>query len=315
MSKFCTTCGTPLDDSATFCTNCGTPQGQSPVNNNAAVPQPGTAPVNQAAAGGTPATQAAAAMKEKIANIDMSGFKTALSKENLKNPLKNKYTIITLSVIGVLVIALIIILLVVLLGGGYKKPVEKLCTALEKGEGKYYIEAMTKAQQNYYEDYYDIEDSSKYDSLEEYYDEKIGKKTEKLEDEYGEDLSITFSVEDKKELTESRLKSIKKTFKNTYEKTVDVSEGYTLLLGVTWKGSDDEEEGAAYVTVVKVDGDWVVYGSDYNDLVPSSLGGSADAGADASKIAESAKKIKDKVSDLDDLDDLDEDDIKDMLGL
>ncbi|MBR6101304.1 MAG: zinc ribbon domain-containing protein [Ruminococcus sp.] len=314
MSKFCTTCGTPLDDNATFCTNCGTPQGSSAPN---AAPQQGAMNMG-APAGGTPATQAAAAMKDKLANIDMSGFKTALSKENLKNPLKNKYTIITLSVIGVLVITLIVILLVILLGGGYKKPVDKLCKALETGEGKYYVEAMTKAQAEYYEEAYDIEDSKKYDSLEEYYDEKISKKTEKLEDEYGDKISVSFSVEDKEELTESRLKSIKKTFKDTYDTKVDVTDGYSLLLSMTWKGSDDEEDGAAYVDVVKVDGDWVVYGCDYNDLVPSKLGGGADAGADAAKIAEASRKAKDKlgdIDDLDDLDDLDEDDIKDLLGL
>ncbi|MBR6046044.1 MAG: zinc ribbon domain-containing protein [Ruminococcus sp.] len=314
MSKFCTTCGTPLDDNATFCTNCGTPQGQRA----AAVPTPGApAPTAGAAPaqGGTPATAAASAMKDKLANVDFSGFKGALSKDRIKKG--DKYSIILLSCIGVVAIALIIILLVILLGGGYKKPVSKLASAIESGKGSEVVDLLTKGEQEYYEDQY-VKDSSKYDSLDEYFDAKIEKYIEKLEEEYGDDVSISVRIADEAEVSESALKTYKKRYKERYDEKVDVTAGYDLLVGIDWKGKDDKDEGMTTVTVLKVDGDWRLYNLEIGCLIPSKLGGSATAGVDADEVADASKKAKDKLSDIDDIDDLDDidiDDLQDMLGL
>ncbi|MBR1393394.1 MAG: zinc ribbon domain-containing protein [Ruminococcus sp.] len=312
MSKFCTTCGAALDDNATFCTNCGTPQ-----QAQQAAPSQGAAPAQANAAGGTPATAAASAVKDKLASVDMSGFKTALSKENIAslktNP--NKYTIITLCAIGVVCLALIIILLVVLLGGGYKKPVKNMIKALETGDGEYMVKVLAECEADAKEERY--VDDGDYDSLEEYYEETLEKKLEKLEDEYGDDISISFSVYEKDELTEKQLKSYKSYYKSDFDKKVDVSAGYNLLLEMEWEGDDDEEAGLAAVTVLKVDGDWVIYSPSLNDIIPTTVGGSAFAGDedeidDMKDQYKKMKKAADKLKDLDDIDDLD--DLGDVLG-
>ena len=83
MSKFCTTCGASLDDSATFCTTCGTPQ---PSAAPAAAAQP-------AAAGATPASNAAAGVKNAFGAVK-ENFKPkeiiqSMTLDNIKNIRKN----------------------------------------------------------------------------------------------------------------------------------------------------------------------------------------------------------------------------------
>ena len=78
-----------------------------------------------------------------------------------------------------------------------------------------------------------------------------------------------------------------------------------------WEGDDDEEAGLASVTVLKVDGNWVIYSPSLNDILPSTVGGSAFAGDEDEiddmkdqykKMKKAADKLKD--ADLDDLDDI-----------
>lgn len=265
MSKFCTTCGASLDDNATFCTNCGTPQEGG---------------VQQNAAGGqaqTPAASAADAVKNTFADVSFKSVKDSLTMDNIKNITKNpnKNTIIGLSVIGVVAIAVIIILCTLLLGGGYKKPIDNLIKAYTTGEGKYYVANMYDLQKEAEEERY-VDKSKKYDTLEEYYDEKMENMQEKFEDRYGEGFKIKYKVTKKKEASDKTLKALKTTLKEIYDEKVDISAMYTLTLEMTWKGPDDEDEDDRTVIVAKVNGTWTLYSG---NILPKKLGGSSGSGS------------------------------------
>ncbi|MBR4555110.1 MAG: zinc ribbon domain-containing protein [Ruminococcus sp.] len=304
MSKFCTACGAALPDDATFCTSCGTPQQITAAGTPAPAPAQTYAPGPQ---GATPAEAAAGAVKEKLSNFSFSGFKGALSGENIKN-LKsrpNKYTIICLAGIAVVVIAVIIILLTILLGGGYKKPVDNLVSALETGKGEYYIALLTEPAKKDMEK--EIGESKKYDNIEEYYDDYLSSKQEKLEDKFGKGFSISYSIDEKKELSEIMLKSYASAIKSTYGKKADVTDGYILDLDVSWSGKDDNDKGEKSLTVLKVDGDWILADPSPNQMMPRDLGGSNNGKAISSAY--------DALDGLDDLDLGDLDDVGDLVDM
>ncbi len=276
MSKYCTVCGSQLPDDATFCTNCGAPQEapEQPANDA----QSYSAPQQPAGNDSTPAVAAAETMKNTLnnlrENVDLGAIKNSLTMENIKNlkTAPNKNTIIALCCVGVVVIAAIVILMVILFSGGYKKPVDKLIKSLETGEGKYLVEVLNEGEKQYLEENY-VDNSKKYDSLEEYFDVVLESMQKSLEDRYGDDFSISYSISKKKEISDNMLKGYASAIKSEYGKKVDVSAGYNLSLEVNWKGDDKDEDGDKSITVIKADGDWVLYGVTPKSMMPSKLGG------------------------------------------
>lgn len=259
MSKFCTTCGATLDDSATFCTNCGTPQ------------QPSAAPVGGAVSGGaTPAANAAAGVKNAFANVKENikpkEIIDSMTLDNIKNITKNpnKNTIIGLSVCGGVFIILLVIILVLIFGSPYKKALNNFFDAMEDCNGKKYISAtMCDFMKEDAED--DLDDD--YDSLEEYWDEKLEKWKDDAEEEYGDNLKYSYKVKKAKKLSDSKLKSAQKSYKKRYDLDSDevkVTKGYEVKCKVTVKGSDDDDTNTVTYYVLKVNGDWIV-----EDYLPS----------------------------------------------
>ncbi|SDB07585.1 zinc-ribbon domain-containing protein [Ruminococcaceae bacterium FB2012] len=303
MSKFCSVCGASLPDDATFCTSCGAPQApnnqfQQPAPDNQfqqAPNNPYPQPAPQQPAG---SDSAAYSMLDAIGQPGtapgMYQQAPAAAKPGFTLTPKAK-KIIILGCAGAAAVAVIIILLIVLLGGGYKKPVDNLVKALETGKGEYYVSTLAEVEKKSLEEDY-VTNSSKYDTLAEYYDDKFESRKESLADRYGDNFSISYSIADKKEVSESRLKSYASTYKSYFGKKVDVSAGYTLQLEVTWKGSDKDEDGDKSVTVLKVDGDWVLWDADYDSLMPKKLGGSNNSSGSSSS--------DDNDYDLGDLDDI-----------
>lgn len=266
MSKFCTACGSQMADNATFCTNCGTPlanaPGQGPMFTPppAPVPPPAQAPVNNGFPG---YDQNTFPPEPNPAFLEDVGRAKAAT---------NKNTIIAACIIGAAVIAIVVVLLLIFTGGGYKKPLDNLVKSYETGKGSYYAETLTPAQKSSLEEDY-INKSNKYDSIEEYYDDVFGSKQESLKDRYGDDFSISYNITKKTELKDSMLKSYASGYKSTFGKKVDISAGYDLDLEVTWKGADKDEDGDKNITVLKVDGDWVLYNGSADMLMPKKLGG------------------------------------------
>ena len=255
MSKFCTTCGATLDDSATFCTNCGTPQ------------QPSAAPAGGAVAGGsTPAANAAAGVKNAFANVKENikpkEIIDSMTLDNIKNITKNpnKNTIIGLSVCGGVFIILLVIILVLIFGSPYKKALNKYFDAMEDCNGKKYISAtMCDFMKDAAED--DLDD---YDSLEESYDDYLEEIRDANEEEYGENIKISYKVNEKEELDEDDIESYTSKLENytdDKETEIKLTEGYKIKTTFKVKGSEvdsgNDEEKATYI-VGKVNGKWVI---------------------------------------------------------
>ena len=287
MSKFCTACGATLTDDATFCTNCGTPTvplqsapmpGQTagmPGNMPGGMPgnMPGTMP--GAMPGPAPNDAAMDSMRNVVTGSNPAAVKNALAMENIKNlrSKPNTKTVIGICVISVVVVAIVVVLLVILLSGGYKKAIDNLLDAYRTGDGKYYLELLTDGEQSTMNE--KIENSKKYDSLEEYYDDIFEAKKQQLEDRYGENFSVKYNISEKQELNETMLKSYASNYKQYYGKKVDVSAGYVIDLEVSWSGEKKEDDNDKSITVLKVDGDWVIPGDPTDALFPRALGGTS----------------------------------------
>ena len=290
MPKFCTVCGASIPDDATFCTNCGSPQGQP-----APAPAFQQTPSPQQPAGPSGQNSAAYSMLNAInQGQPQQAYQqpaAAAPRPGLSDKAKKG---IILGIAGIAAVAVIVILLIVLLSGGYKKPVDDLVKALETGKGEYYIKTLAESERKSREEDF-AANSSKFDSLEEFYDDRLSSSRKSLADRYGDDFSISYSITDKKEVSDSRLKSYASEYLSDFGKKVDVTAGYTLRIEVNWKGSKKDEDGDKSITVLKVDGDWVLYDADYDTMLPRKLGGDHN----------SSSSVFDDY-DLDDLDDLDD---------
>lgn len=152
MSKFCTTCGAQLDDSATFCTSCGAAQQEQPKQ------------AENTAAAGEAGKNSFSGIMDKV-NVD--AVKDSLSMENIKglktNP--NKGTLIALGCIAVVAILIIVLICNLLFGGAYKKPITNMLKGMEKADGSLIVKALPKCEVDYYEEEY-IDKSDKYDNVE-----------------------------------------------------------------------------------------------------------------------------------------------------
>lgn len=105
----------------------------------------------------------------------------------------------------------------------------------------------------------DKKESEYVDDLVESYEDQ----RDELEDEYGSNVKVSFDIVDRKKLTDEEIKDIEEYYKDMYDEKIDVKKGYKYLLRVTAKGKKDKDEYFDQVTVIKVDGKWIVDESDY----------------------------------------------------
>lgn len=237
MAKFCTKCGASCDDSTAFCTSCGA------KFDSAAQPQ-----------------AAPTAGSEDKTILDK--FKENANVESIKglqkNPNFNK--IVGISAVAVLALIILIILLSTL-GAGYKKPIGNWLKAIEDKDPKTAVKTIPEFQYDYLKK--QIKDSDKYDDVEDYFKESLEESLDGLEEDYGKKIKLSYKIIDKEKLDDDDLKDIKKDYKERYdEKGVDVSKGYEVDVEVKIKGKDDKDEEDVTFTVVKVNGDWVIYDVD-----------------------------------------------------
>ncbi len=223
MAKFCTSCGSQVSDEANNCPNCGAPVG-SPAP--AAYTAP-TAPVSPAPAVTYAAPQAPAGQTP---------------------PAKSGNTATYVGIGVVAVIAIIVIALIGNLfgGGGYKKPIDNMINGIVKQDADKFLAAfpafMSKSMKGYIDD----------DYLEDMYDELV--------DDYGKNIKITYKVTDKEKLDKDDLEDYQDEIKSWYSKKVKITEGYELEVEMKIKGKDDSDENVDDIVVLKIDGEWCIYG-------------------------------------------------------
>lgn len=176
-------------------------------------------------------------------------------KNNVLN-LHNKNTAILLGGIlaGIIILAILISLI---FGGGYKSAIDNYFEGFEDTNAKKFMKAMPECQIEYLEE--SLKDYSKFDSLTEYFEYCLEEALNKIEDEYGDDISISYEIKDKQELSEKELKDIRKRLENNYDNDdVKVTKGYEVEITAEIKGDDNSDEEDITVKVAKVDGDWCI---------------------------------------------------------
>ena len=176
-------------------------------------------------------------------------------KNNIVN-LHNKNTAILLG--GILAgIIVLVILISLIFGGGYKSAIDNYFEGFEDTNAKKFMKAMPECQIEYLEE--SLKDYSKFNSLAEYFEYLLEEALNKIEDEYGDDISISYEIKDKEELSEKELKDIRKRLENNYDNDdVKVTKGYEVEITAEIKGDDNSDEEDITVKVAKVDGDWCI---------------------------------------------------------
>lgn len=176
-------------------------------------------------------------------------------KNNIVN-LHNKNTAILLG--GILAgIIVSVILISLIFGGGYKSAIDNYFEGFEDTNAKKFMKAMPECQIEYLQE--SLKDYSKFDSLAEYFEYLLEEALNKIEDEYGDDISISYEIKDKEELSEKELKDIRKRLENNYDNDdVKVTKGYEVEITAEIKGDDNSDEEDITVKVAKVDGDWCI---------------------------------------------------------
>ena len=252
MSKFCTNCGSILDDNAMFCPNCGAVDGQS---NEETAPAP--APVNDDpfSYGGAPSyTEDAPAYVEEQPQEKANPLKGITDKlGDMKN-----------LIIGAVAAIAVIFLCVLLFGSNPNKAIKNYEAVMNGNAGK----VTSLAPGAYWKYVKDEEDVTKSDVKKEFKDQWEDLK-EEMEDQYGKNVKIKIKVTDKKKMSKKDLEEIAEKIEDNYE--IDekkVKAGWEMECEMTIKGREDDDEVENTLYVVKISGKWYVvspYGSFYVD--------------------------------------------------
>jgi hypothetical protein len=162
-------------------------------------------------------------------------------------------------IVIVAIVAAVAVLAVCLLSAfgviGYKKAVKNYVDVEYKYVvSKSKIESLApKEYWEYYEDEYDEDLDDVVDEYEDYADEKI----EYLDDEFGDDWRVTYKIEDKEKISDSKLKKIARALHDDYDiKKSSVKKGFDIELELEIKGSEDDDDGDDDIAVLKIDGKW-----------------------------------------------------------
>lgn len=138
---------------------------------------------------------------------------------------------------------LVIIVLIALLGGGYKKPLKNYFSGIEKTKAETYLKAYPEFMREDMEDTYD--------------DERLESMLEIFEEEYGDKIKISYKILDKEKINKEDLEDVKDDLEDEYDdEDIKVTDGYTVAVKITVKGSDDKEASYSSFEVYKINGKW-----------------------------------------------------------
>lgn len=230
MSKFCTNCGSALEDQALFCTNCGVAVGDAPVE---------AAPVEAAPVEAAPV---------EAAPVEAAPVEAAPAG---KPQLNFKLIGIAAGVLAVVIILSCIIFPMLL--PSPESAIDNMIAAMEGKESK--VESLLPDSiWEYLED--EIDDFDMDDLAEEFAEYTL----ESLERQYGEDIRISYDVEKKTALKEKKLEDIAEELADAFDiDEDDVKEGYKMKVSMSIEGDEDEDEDEEEMTVIKIGNKWYIY--------------------------------------------------------
>lgn len=238
MSKICENCGKTLDDATRFCDNCGTAQNAAPQETPVQESQP------------TPAAP-------KKVNFDFNKIIDEVKQfaNGLVNRCKadKKFMYTSIAVAAAAVVVLVLLLALVFGGNSYTSALDNYINATFNGKAN----AVKKMAPAEYWEYYEEENDEDFDDFLDDYKDSIEDRIEYLEDEYGKNYKVTYKIEDKKELSDKKLKGIAEALADKYDMDEDkVTAGWELEVELTIKGSEDDDDSEQKLTVIKYKGNW-----------------------------------------------------------
>ncbi len=171
--------------------------------------------------------------------------------------------------IGTAGIAAAAVLFFVLIGGlfnlgdSYKDPVKNYFAAMEKGSGKKlqkaYGDKIVDGLDNLLEEEDVYEDEEDIDDIDDVFDYMAEEYHDTLVDAYGKNIKVKYKITDKEKLDKDELKDIEKSLKEMLDEKCKVKKGYEIEVEATVKGKDDKGTDDQEITVIKLDGDWIMY--------------------------------------------------------
>lgn len=149
------------------------------------------------------------------------------------------------------------------LGDSYKDPVKNYFTAMEKGSGKKlqkaYGDKIVDGLDNLLEEEDVYEDEEDIDDIDDVFDYMAEEYHDTLVDAYGKNIKVKYKITDKEKLDKDELKDIEKSLKEMLDEKCKVKKGYEIEVEATVKGKDGKDTDDQDITVIKLDGDWVMY--------------------------------------------------------
>lgn len=163
--------------------------------------------------------------------------------------LKNKSILKLVAVLTVMVMSM-----AMLAGCGAKKE-EKKVSSFEDPI-KNYIEGVAEANSEKFLKAFPTFISDTLKSI--FSDDYLKEIKKENEEKFGEDVTISYKVKEKTEISQDDINSIKESVKTTYDKELNITKGYKVDLDITTKGSKDEETDSETIDVYEVDGVWCI---------------------------------------------------------
>lgn len=248
MSKFCISCGKPLEEDAAFCPGCG----------NAVAAEAPVEPVAAAEAEAPVQAEAPVAKENPVNNImdKVQGFAqkaTVYTKDYIAKAKENPKMWIAPGAIAVGIIALIVVVIVLLAGSKYTTALDNYIEVNFKGNTSK-IELLAPKE---YWDYYEEENDKSLEDLKEQFEEYWDDMIDSLEDEYGKNIKVTYEITDEDKISERKMKKIAEALEDQYDiDAKSVTEGYKVDAELKISGSEDDDEDEGTFNIIKIGGRW-----------------------------------------------------------
>ncbi len=159
---------------------------------------------------------------------------------------------------AVVVLLLLVIIISSIAGGsGYKAPLDDFVSGFNKCNSKKVLNAVyTEDMLDDMADEEDVKLKELYDEM----DEELEDVYDDMEDEFGKNTKMKIKVEDKKELSDKKIKEYEENYEDYYDADVEIKKAYELECTISIKGKDDDDEEEIDVVVVKIKGEgWKIY--------------------------------------------------------
>lgn len=231
MAKFCSNCGSPLDEGVAFCSNCGSPVAAEP----AAAPQPSAATATAAAA-----TAVVAASAKKV--------KSAVSGLN------SSKKIVVAVLCAVLAIVLLVAVVNVISGfTGYTGTLNKLFKGLKNYDMDTLYSITSPISDEIYGSYLGKD-------VDKQYDRWVSNTLDKYEDSVGNISKISYEITDETELSDRKMAEIKEDLEESYHYDASgIKKIISVDLRISVKGA--KKSATFFVSelyLIKEDGKWTV---------------------------------------------------------